>query len=48
MTALLEGSLQKVGKRVRVTAQLINAEDGLLLWSDRRKGGRDCEEKWSG
>lgn len=31
---LLEGSVRKAGKRVRITAQLINAEDGYHLWSD--------------
>lgn len=31
---LLEGSVRKDGDRVRVTAQLINAVDGLHLWSE--------------
>ncbi len=30
---VLEGSVQKAGSRVRVTAQLIRAEDGFHLWS---------------
>jgi len=30
---LLEGSVRKVGDRVRITAQLINAADGYHLWS---------------
>ena len=30
---LLEGSVRRDGNRVRVTAQLINAADGLHLWS---------------
>jgi TolB-like protein len=30
---LLEGSVQKSGQRVRITAQLINAGDGYHLWS---------------
>jgi len=30
---ILEGSVQKAGKRVRVIAQLINAGDGAHLWS---------------
>ncbi len=30
---VLEGSVQKVGDRVRVTAQLIRAEDGFHVWS---------------
>jgi serine/threonine-protein kinase len=31
---LLEGSVQKSGERVRITAQLINTEDGYHLWSE--------------
>jgi adenylate cyclase len=31
---ILEGSVRKVGNRVRITAQLINAEDGYHLWSE--------------
>ncbi len=31
---LLEGSVQKSGERVRITAQLINAGDGYHLWSE--------------
>lgn len=31
---VLEGSVRKYGKRVRVTAQLINAADGYHLWSE--------------
>jgi serine/threonine-protein kinase len=30
---LLEGSVRSAGKRLRVTAQLINVEDGYHLWS---------------
>ena len=30
---ILEGSVQKSGDRVRVTAQLIRAEDGFHVWS---------------
>ena len=30
---LLEGSVQKSGEQVRITAQLINADDGYHLWS---------------
>ena len=30
---ILEGSVQKSGVRIRITAQLINAEDGYHLWS---------------
>jgi eukaryotic-like serine/threonine-protein kinase len=32
--AVLEGSVQRSGDRLRVTAQLINAADGFHLWSD--------------
>ena len=31
---VLEGSVRKVGNRVRITAQLINAGDGYHLWSE--------------
>jgi TolB-like protein/Flp pilus assembly protein TadD len=30
---LLEGSVRKIGNRVRLTAQLINVEDGFHIWS---------------
>ena len=32
---VLEGSVRRAGSRIRVTAQLINAEDGYHLWSER-------------
>jgi serine/threonine protein kinase/tetratricopeptide (TPR) repeat protein len=32
---VLEGSVRKSGNRVRVTAQLINVENGYQLWSER-------------
>ncbi|MCG6954917.1 MAG: tetratricopeptide repeat protein [Gemmatimonadetes bacterium] len=32
---ILQGSVQKVGKQVRITAQLIRAEDGYQVWSER-------------
>jgi serine/threonine-protein kinase len=32
---ILEGSVRRSGNRVRITAQLINAEDGYHLWSER-------------
>ncbi len=31
---VLEGSVRKSGDQIRVTAQLIDAEDGLEIWSD--------------
>ncbi len=31
---VLEGSIRMVGSRVRITAQLINVEDGYHLWSE--------------
>jgi tetratricopeptide (TPR) repeat protein len=32
---LLEGSVKKAGERIRITAQLVNVEDGFHLWSER-------------
>ena len=32
---VLEGSVRKAGARLRINAQLINAEDGYHLWSER-------------
>lgn len=32
---VLEGSVRRAGRRIRVTAQLINAADGYHLWSER-------------
>jgi adenylate cyclase len=32
--AVLEGSVAKAGNQVRITAQLINVQDGYHLWSD--------------
>jgi len=32
---ILEGSVQKFGNRIRITAQLINTNDGFHLWSER-------------
>jgi serine/threonine-protein kinase len=31
---LLEGSVRKIGNRIRITAQLINVENGYHLWSE--------------
>ena len=32
---VLEGSVRRAGNRIRVTAQLIDAEDGSHIWADR-------------
>ena len=40
---VLEGSVRKAGGRVRITAQLIDAQSGTHLWADRfDAGGRDA------
>ena len=33
VSTVLEGSIRKAGDRIRMTAQLINAEDGYHIWS---------------
>src|SRR5215471_808930 len=38
---VLEGSARKSGNRVRITAQLIDAETGAHLWADRFDGPLD-------
>jgi len=38
---VLEGSVRKSGNRVRITAQLIDAETGAHLWADRFDGPLD-------
>ena len=38
---VLEGSVRKGGSRVRITAQLIDAETGTHLWADRFDGSLD-------
>jgi len=38
---ILEGSIRKQGNRVRITTQLVNAYDGVHLWSDRFDGEMD-------
>ncbi len=42
---LVEGSVRKAGKRIRITAQLINVSDGIHLWSERYD--RDLEDVFS-
>lgn len=34
VSTVLEGSIRKSGERIRLTAQLINVEDGYHIWSD--------------
>jgi len=34
VSTILEGSVRKAGNRLRITAQLINVEDGYHLWSE--------------
>jgi len=41
VTTLLEGSLRKAGKQIRVTAQLINVTDGYHLWAETYDRGVD-------
>ena len=33
--AVLEGSVRKAGKQIRITVQLVNSADGYHLWSER-------------
>ncbi len=35
VAAALEGSVQRSGSRLRISAQLVNVADGYLLWSER-------------
>jgi serine/threonine protein kinase/tetratricopeptide (TPR) repeat protein len=35
VSTVLEGSIRKAGKRLRLTAQLVNAHDNSQLWADR-------------
>ena len=38
---VLEGSVQRMGQRVRITAQLIETTGGVHLWADRYDGSLD-------
>jgi len=38
---VVEGSVRRAGNRLRVTAQLVNAETNVCLWSDRYDGVLD-------
>lgn len=35
VNSILEGSIRRQGNRLRITAQLINVEDGFHLWSEK-------------
>jgi len=35
VSTILEGSVRKMGNRLRITAQLVNVADGYHLWSER-------------
>jgi serine/threonine protein kinase/Flp pilus assembly protein TadD len=35
VSTFLEGSVRKIGNRIRITAQLVNVADGYHLWSER-------------
>jgi serine/threonine protein kinase/Tfp pilus assembly protein PilF len=35
VSTVLEGSMRKMGNKLRITAQLVNAADGYHLWSER-------------
>lgn len=35
VNTILEGSVRRMGQRVRISAQLINAHDGYHIWSER-------------
>jgi adenylate cyclase len=42
---VLEGSVRKGGGRVRIIAQLIEAETGAHLWADRSWPAKSCSKK---
>ncbi|NIN92999.1 hypothetical protein GTO36_08495, partial [bacterium] len=39
---ILEGSIRKAGKKLRITVQLVNVVDGIPLWSEKYE--RDEED----
>ena len=42
VSTVLDGSVRRMGNRLRITAQLVNVADGYQLWSDRYD--RDMED----
>jgi serine/threonine-protein kinase len=42
VAAVLEGTVRRAGSKLRVTAELVNAADGLALWSERYE--RDAKD----
>jgi len=42
---VLDGSVRRSGARVRVAAQLVETETGLILWSERYE--RELDESWT-
>ncbi len=47
VSTILEGSVRKLGNRLRITAQLINVADGYHLWSVGIISGRnDTTVRW--
>lgn len=40
--SILEGSVRKAGKRIRITARVVNVDDGRQVWSERYD--RDLED----
>jgi serine/threonine-protein kinase len=38
VNSVLEGRVRKVGDKLRITAQLVNAENGFSIWSERYDG----------
>jgi hypothetical protein len=45
VASVLTGSVRKVGNRIRITAQLVNAESGYHLWSETTTGSsRTCSD----
>jgi len=45
VNVLLEGSVRKAGNKLRITAQIINVEDGSNIWSEQYD--RDMEDVFS-